>query len=127
MSKYRTNVLFESLVVVFLTIYLFYASTNLFFIPNYTSGISNTTIFSGPFIRRQTFQARHDAITLISIGDKSIILDDRLDVIKSVPVILLFILNGFGFLTLRSKLISPQTIVYHILEYPYLSFCKLRI
>ena len=125
MSKYRSNGVFKDGVMFFLLIYLFYALTNLFFIPHYNTATAATLPLHG--VRRQNIQAHHDAPGFINVADKSIINDDLLSVIKSAPVFFLVAFFRHRFLCIEKRSLARlQPILAHS-QQSYLSFCILRI
>jgi hypothetical protein len=127
MSKFKSNVIFKHLVVGLLTIYLFFALTNVLLIPHSTSAISNLSMHSGPIIRRQSIQPKGDAVSFNIITDKSIIDDDSLNSSKSIAIIVLFVLGGLILFNIKPKIIPPNPKIYYNLRYSFLFFCKLRI
>ena len=122
MNTCRSNRLFKDWVVFFLLIYLFYALTNLFFIPNY-----NTAMLPAHGTRRQTIQVHHDALGFINIGERSVIDDDLLNFIKSVPVFFLIAFFGYRFLRMEKRSIAFLRSILTDSQHSYLSFCILRI
>lgn len=125
MSKYRSNGVFKDWVMFFLLIYLFYALTNLFFIPNYNTATAAMLPVHG--IRRQTIQVHHDALGFINVSEKSIIDDDLLNFIKSAPVFFLIAFFGYRFLRMEKRSIAPLRSILTDSQHSYLSFCILRI
>ncbi|SEN06053.1 hypothetical protein SAMN05192574_102329 [Mucilaginibacter gossypiicola] len=125
MNTYRSNRLFKDWVVFFLLLYLFYVLTNLFFIPNYSTATAAMLPVHG--IRRQTIQVHHDAPGFINIGEKSVIDDDLLNFIKSVPVFFLIAFFGYRFLRIEMRGIARPRSVLANSQHSYLSFGILRI
>ena len=126
MSKYSSNAVFKHQVVILLIIYLFFALTNIFFIPHYTSAIANETMHSGFRLRRQSLETKNDAVSFYIITDKSILDDDLLNSPKAVAILLL-VFGGLGFFSIKARTISPGSKIYYNLRYSFLFFCKLRI
>jgi hypothetical protein len=106
-------------------IYLFYVLTNLFFFPNYNSATAAMLPAHG--IRRQTIQVHHNAPGFIDIGEKSVIDDDLLNFIKSVPIFFLLTFFGYRFLRIEKRPILTLRAILTDLQHSYLSFCILRI
>ena len=124
MNTHRSNRLFKDWVVFFMLIYLFYVLTNLFFFPNYNSA---TAMLPAHGIRRQTIKVHHNAPGFINIGEKSVIDDDLLNFIKSVPVFFLLTFFGYRFLRIEKRPILTLRAILTDLQHSYLSFCILRI
>ncbi|SDP09833.1 hypothetical protein SAMN05428975_0299 [Mucilaginibacter sp. OK268] len=125
MNTYRSDRLFKDWVVFFLLIYLFYVLTNLFFIPNYNTATAAMLPVHG--VRRQTIQVHHDALGFINIGEKSVIDDDLLNFIKSVPVFFLIAFFGYRFFRMEKRSITSFRSILTDSQHSYLSFCILRI
>jgi hypothetical protein len=126
MNNYKSYAFFKHQVVILLIIYLFFALTNIFFIPHYTSAIANETMHSGFRLRRQSLETKNDAVSFNIITDKSILDDDLLNSPKAVAILLL-VFGGLGFFSIKARTISPNSKIYYNLRYSFLFFCKLRI
>lgn len=124
MAKYKASTLFNNLVIALLVMYVFYALSNLFFIPNCVSAVSKASVFSYIGMRRQKVQANHGVVNIILVGEKSILNDDQLNAIKFLPVIILLIFCAF---TADIKRLFLQLTTLPQGRYDYLSFCTLRI
>ena len=127
MNTYRSNRLFKDWVVFFLLIYLFYVLTNLFFIPNYNTVTPNAAKLPVHGIRRQTIRVHHEAVGFISVGERSVIDDDLLSFIKSVPVFFLIAFFGYRFIRTEMRAIARPRPIITDSQYSYLAFCILRI
>lgn len=126
MAKYRSSTLFKNLVTGLLAVYLFYALSNLFFISNCVSGSSKASLFSHIGVRRPRLQADAGVVSMILIGERSILDDDRLNVIKLAPAILLIFL-AFAFVRADLTRLYFRLTILPQRRYDYLSFCTLRI
>jgi len=125
MNTYRSNRLFKDWVVFFLLLYLFYVLTNLFFIPGYNTATAAMLPVHG--VRRQTIQVHHDAPGFINIGEKSVIDDDLLNFIKSIPVFFLIAFFGYRFFRMEKRSIAFFRSILTDSQHCYLSFGILRI
>lgn len=128
MSKYRSTIFFKDVVMSFLLIYLFYALTNLFFIPNYNTAVnSDAAVTTHVGIRRQTINVNHGSIGYFRLGERSIIDEDQLNNNKLSPAY--FQLAFYRLSIFRLKTLScfaPKAILRNF-QHSYLSFCILRI
>lgn len=126
MINYRSGTLFRNLVTGLLSVYLFYALANIYFIPNCVSGNAKVSLFAHMGFRRQRVQADQSSVGVILVGERSILDDDLLGSIKWLPaVVLLFFV--FAFIRAERKRCYSRLTVLPQRRYDYLSFCRLRI
>jgi hypothetical protein len=126
MSCYKSYAFFKHQVKNLTIIYVFFALTNIFFLPRYTSALANATIHPGLRLRRQSLEIKNDAVSFYIITDKSILDDDLLNSPKAVAILLL-VFGGLGVFSIKARTISPNSKIYYNLRYSFLFFCKLRI
>jgi hypothetical protein len=125
MAKHQSSILFRNLVTGLLIVYLFYALANLYFIPNCVCAPVNP-LLSHSNVRRPRVLAAQSSVSMILIGERSILDDDLLNSIKWAPAVLLLF---FAFAFVRAelqRLFTPLTLQPQR-RYDYLSFCMLRI
>lgn len=127
MNRFKSKKDSSYLVIVLLFIYLFFAFTNVFFIPHSTVALYKSTAPSGLFNRRQSIQSNSSSGQINIITDKSFIDDDLLNKVKFLSLVFLVFLSGFGALRLKSVLIPLQICFLFNTRYSYLFFCRLRI
>jgi hypothetical protein len=126
MSKHRSNIIFKDLATGIFLIYLFYALTILFIIPNTTSN-AKISFVPGISARRQTLNTYHESLNLIIAGEKPIMDEDQINLIKSIPAFFLVLFIGLSFLRIRNPLTVASKVSFYNLRHSYLSFCTLRI
>ena len=127
MSKFKSNAIFKYLVVGLLAIYVFFALTNILFIPHNVSAISNAGLHPQVSVRRYSLQQNSNAVIFNMVTDKSILDDDLLNSSKAAAIIILFVFGGLQFLRIKSKKIPPDSPIFYNLRYSYLFFCRMRI
>ncbi len=127
MRKFRSQVFFKYLVLVFLMVYLFGSFSNMFCIPRY-SPISIIT-FTPPFFafNKVVKNINYHTANFLQLIDKSVLNNDQLDATSFVPKCLLLIFFGFGLFKLKLRSTPRRSNVFYNLQYSYLSLCTLRI
>lgn len=128
MKKFKTNIFFKHLVLIFSIVYLLGSFTNMLFIPHYTPAYAKTSPASVlSFNNRRVNRVNFRSANFLQIIDKSTLENDQFSVLRLFPksFLIIFIGSGLPGLQLRSTL-SPIHIFYN-LQRAYLSFCTFRI
>jgi hypothetical protein len=127
MSKYRSAAVFKDLVICFSLIYLLYALSNIFLIPNATTVSSHKSLLQDNIVRRQTVIPNHQNISYFRLGERSIIDEDQLNNGKSALVYFLLPFKRFSVAKLKTiSFFAPRAIIHNSRHY-FLSLCILRI
>ena len=126
MKGLTINKLFKSVTFLFLAAYLFYALTNIYFVPvsvNPKSYYAGYSVFSP---RRNSIDRNEHTINFSRLADKCF-LDERNS--DSTKFIALLIVTFFGFsLFGPTQIFWPvSTRLFYNKQYSYLSLCSFRI
>ena len=127
MRKVRSRSLLKTLVLFFLTVYLWGSFTNMFYIPRYAAVCFKSFPAYYLSIKDLAKSVNYHTTNFLQLIDKSMLDNDQSDALSLVPKCLLLIFLGMGLSRIRVLLKTHKPLQFNNQRYCYLAFCAFRI
>jgi len=126
MNRSRSPISFRSAALLFSVAYLFYALTNILFLPRSLNMLANATAYSGFSPRRNSVDRGEHTINSSQLADKCFLGENPYNQVKFV-VFLLPIVSCLFFTSTRRYFSSLNPRLFYNNQYSYLSLQTFRI
>jgi DMSO reductase anchor subunit len=127
MRKIRSRLLLKTLVLFFLTVYLWGSFINMFYIPRYAPVCFKSFPAYYLSIKDLAKSVNYHTANFLQLIDKSMLDNDQSDNLSLIPKCLLLLFAGISLFRIRVLLKTEEPLLFDNQRYSYIAFCTFRI